>query len=800
MTSLAAPSIVLAGPSSSSAAPAAGADQSQFVAAVLDECSKVIKQLIMSKFADGASTPASMASTDDLTSVGRPDRSERAGNKGDSGVADGGEDASQSSPAAQKKVPPRTSIIATEKVIAEITASQADSLVTMLCEIIEQIFNYGLRLTEGTGRGRAAFWSYVAQCDLPDGQEAADDRTRILRLEDLKTDVGRGRSFIRLAVEKKMLADHLEECLKDNTLLDRLYKEYAFVRSEEARFTLMSRLAALRSVDIHSFSSKNYSGESNVYHVNVYTSDMFRAGTSANTFLSLEGRDGRTGTVCLEGQFERGSIDQFDVSSSFLGPLHTITIGHDNSGFQPGWFLEKVVVEHMPTGRVYEFMCRRWFALDEDDGQIVRELKVTNVTTRAQMKAAEQAAQAAALTTILANKLAAGAFGGLGETFSKTLTRSFSLKTPLSASLSATLSSSPSMSSLSKVASQTPSSPTAATTPAPAAVSSASPWTPPASASTNTAPPSPAQPPASALPAPVEAAQAPLPRPLRREPSLLREETSRRVSSLVMAALGQRTLNRSVSLPVSGLSGQGQAAFSGPQYGYPSEPPRTLVEMKDLDCDATLLQLRQAIKAVVDHFESPNESKSQDDLGNSDVDPTVSMVVRMGLATALEQTMHFGFKSSRLFGTPYRIWQFIEKVERPDKRMTAEEEATPEYAAEMSFFEIVDRIKAHPYSAYDAKFRAFICYGLNLRMLHYWIQILANNPQTVKWFDKGSSFMRSPTLFQLFAKQIQRFKTYPFYLSVTADLPEPQLIEDPNKPPTPSEAVENETTTTLRTP
>lgn len=51
-----------------------------------------------------------------------------------------------------------------------------------------------------------------------------------------------------------------------------------------------------------------------------------------------------SGRMWLEGgEFERKSIDLFklDIAAN-LGPLDTVTVGHDNSGRGPGWFLDKV--------------------------------------------------------------------------------------------------------------------------------------------------------------------------------------------------------------------------------------------------------------------------------------------------------------------------------------------------------------------------------------------------------------------------------------------------------------------------
>ena len=49
-----------------------------------------------------------------------------------------------------------------------------------------------------------------------------------------------------------------------------------------------------------------------------------------------------------------------------------ISIGHDNSGDKAGWHLQEVHIEF--NGRKWSSVCNRWFARDEDDKKIEREL------------------------------------------------------------------------------------------------------------------------------------------------------------------------------------------------------------------------------------------------------------------------------------------------------------------------------------------------------------------------------------------------------------------------------------------
>lgn len=47
--------------------------------------------------------------------------------------------------------------------------------------------------------------------------------------------------------------------------------------------------------------------------------------------------------------FSRGQSDNFGIETTDLGDLTKVRISHDNKGFTPGWFLDKVIVESEKT-------------------------------------------------------------------------------------------------------------------------------------------------------------------------------------------------------------------------------------------------------------------------------------------------------------------------------------------------------------------------------------------------------------------------------------------------------------------
>uniref|UniRef100_A0A3B4AYF1 PLAT domain-containing protein n=1 Tax=Periophthalmus magnuspinnatus TaxID=409849 RepID=A0A3B4AYF1_9GOBI len=119
--------------------------------------------------------------------------------------------------------------------------------------------------------------------------------------------------------------------------------------------------------------------EVNTYEVSVFTGGMMGAGTDAKVFVNIYGENGDTGERYLKSsnnlnKFEKGKEDVFTVTAIELGPLKKLRIRHDNSGSYSSWYLDRVEIVDTKDDTTYFFPCNRWLAVDEDDGQIAREL------------------------------------------------------------------------------------------------------------------------------------------------------------------------------------------------------------------------------------------------------------------------------------------------------------------------------------------------------------------------------------------------------------------------------------------
>eukprot|EP00012_Vannella_robusta_P006373 CAMPEP_0206209180 /NCGR_PEP_ID=MMETSP0166-20121206/16756_1 /ASSEMBLY_ACC=CAM_ASM_000260 /TAXON_ID=95228 /ORGANISM="Vannella robusta, Strain DIVA3 518/3/11/1/6" /LENGTH=202 /DNA_ID=CAMNT_0053630529 /DNA_START=44 /DNA_END=649 /DNA_ORIENTATION=+ len=123
-------------------------------------------------------------------------------------------------------------------------------------------------------------------------------------------------------------------------------------------------------------SSRDLSSEVVDYKISIVTGDIRSgAGTDSQVFVQLFGENGESMQTNIEGDFERGSTVIGGIKSLCLGNLEKIRVGHNNQGWGPGWFLDKVIVRNETSGQEWFYLCGKWLATDEDDGQIVRTIE-----------------------------------------------------------------------------------------------------------------------------------------------------------------------------------------------------------------------------------------------------------------------------------------------------------------------------------------------------------------------------------------------------------------------------------------
>ncbi|KAF7660325.1 hypothetical protein LDENG_00284760 [Lucifuga dentata] len=134
-----------------------------------------------------------------------------------------------------------------------------------------------------------------------------------------------------------------------------------------------------REMVVELLTEDNTDLEMNSYEVHVFTGSLWGAGTDANVYINIYGQIGDTGERRLRysnklNKFEKGQEDTFNITAVDLGILKKLRIRHDNSQASAGWFLDRVEILDTKDDTMYYFPCKRWLAVDEDDGQLAREL------------------------------------------------------------------------------------------------------------------------------------------------------------------------------------------------------------------------------------------------------------------------------------------------------------------------------------------------------------------------------------------------------------------------------------------
>ena len=114
------------------------------------------------------------------------------------------------------------------------------------------------------------------------------------------------------------------------------------------------------------------------YVVSVSTGRVRNAGTSASVFVTFFGASGESSgerrLPAAKRELSRANCAVFRVAALELGDLSKIRVRQDNSGSDPGWFLEKIDVTSELTGAGWSFPCNRWLDRMQDDGLVCRDI------------------------------------------------------------------------------------------------------------------------------------------------------------------------------------------------------------------------------------------------------------------------------------------------------------------------------------------------------------------------------------------------------------------------------------------
>ncbi|VDL19697.1 unnamed protein product [Hymenolepis diminuta] len=121
------------------------------------------------------------------------------------------------------------------------------------------------------------------------------------------------------------------------------------------------------------------------WQVEVYTSEMRDAGTTAPVYMTLYGNQGKTDEIWLneaysadkDAFFDRGSCRIFKLNLPPVGDLSKLRIRHDATTTSPDWYLEKVIIQHLTTRKSYLFTCNRWLGVGDNTTSNICEIPVS---------------------------------------------------------------------------------------------------------------------------------------------------------------------------------------------------------------------------------------------------------------------------------------------------------------------------------------------------------------------------------------------------------------------------------------
>lgn len=106
------------------------------------------------------------------------------------------------------------------------------------------------------------------------------------------------------------------------------------------------------------------------FRISVVTGDRKGAGTDANVWLRLHDANGRKSSVItlnhtFKNDHERGETSSFSVKPILnFGPVSKVEIWRDSFGFGHAWFVDRIEVQELFSGELYQFPFHRWVPAD----------------------------------------------------------------------------------------------------------------------------------------------------------------------------------------------------------------------------------------------------------------------------------------------------------------------------------------------------------------------------------------------------------------------------------------------------
>uniref|UniRef100_A0A8C7ZIJ8 DENN/MADD domain containing 5B n=1 Tax=Oryzias sinensis TaxID=183150 RepID=A0A8C7ZIJ8_9TELE len=307
---------------------------------------------------------------------------------------------------------------------ASISGLQENTLIYGLCDLLERTWGHGLQMKQG----KSALWSHLVHHQAAQGkmeapaespgyngtdQRTFHDGTALLRgslLQDIRfvqtmsdglSEVAQARAWIHLALEKKMLSQHLKELLTHQELLRseilnrnwstdghkafllltdfllfmsptnrQLYKPHAFLLCEEEREQFLFHLLSLNTVDYLCF-TRVFTSICIPYRVVIIPMKKLSiAMATVSPWVCVSGELGDSGVI----QIPKNTQEIFFQCKN-LGRLSTLQLGvQETTGLLAKCLVDSVMVYNEITGHTYRFPCGRWLGKGVGDGSLERVL------------------------------------------------------------------------------------------------------------------------------------------------------------------------------------------------------------------------------------------------------------------------------------------------------------------------------------------------------------------------------------------------------------------------------------------
>lgn len=136
------------------------------------------------------------------------------------------------------------------------------------CAKLEYLLQFNLKDKKGSSSENREYWTFIL--DVLKSSRSFEDAIKYVKnINEIRTNIGRGRGFIRFCLQYHRLADAIQQLIMDDKFLNLWYKEKSVWFNDQLKSRIVQLLYDLNDLNFELISGNNFELDTNWPSINI---------------------------------------------------------------------------------------------------------------------------------------------------------------------------------------------------------------------------------------------------------------------------------------------------------------------------------------------------------------------------------------------------------------------------------------------------------------------------------------------------------------------------------------------------